>query len=206
VRGYGVIEASGTGPLVFTHTDPVQLSSVVNGNAGLNQLLTLSGTTEGVFEGSLNELRGGRLRKRGSGTWTLNGESSKIIWGADVMEGRLVVNGSLGRDVTVYAGATLAGTGKIHRDLYVNDGGILDLIPSDDPDEVFEVGGRLHIAEGAVLKLPRKLPAVWTRVLKVGDYFTGAFTPPPNAYWEFDETEKTFRVKLRPTGSLLMVR
>jgi len=204
VRGYGIVEASGTGPLVFTHADPVQLSSVVSGNAGLNQLLTLSGTTEGVFEGSLNNLMGGRLRKRGIGKWTLNGDSPYIIWGADVMEGRLVVNGSLGRDVTVYPGGTLAGTGKIHRDLYVNDGGILDLVPGDV--HCMEVGGRLHIAEGAILSLPRKLPSDWTPVLKVGDYFTGAFTPPPHAYWTYDEKTKTFLAKLRPTGTLLMVR
>jgi len=204
LRGFGVVEASGTGPLVFTNP-----ALLLEPTSGKNALFTLSGTGEGVIEGTLNNITaantasGSRLRKRGSGTWTLGENShSSYIWGAEIFDGTLVLNGSFGRDITVHANGTLSGKGLVKRDLYLNDGGTLAL----NPDAVLTVGKNLYLAEGALLSLPRKLPGVFVPVLKVNGKVEGSFTPPSHAYWKYDEQAKTFLVKLRPTGTLLMVR
>jgi hypothetical protein len=177
MRGFGVVEASGSGPLVFTDGEPV-IVSYISGN----QLLTLSGETEGVITGSLNGLQGGRIQKRGNGKWTLTGDTS-IIWGADVLEGVLVVDGSLGRDITVHANGTLAGRGTVQRDLAV-EGGTLFL----DPAAPMTVGKNLVIGEGAALALPAKITNTdFLPVLTVAGKITGEFSNlPANAIVRYD--------------------
>ena len=201
LRGNGILDASGEGPLRFTHPTPV----APEGNQH-NKLLTLGGSGEGVIEGRL-DLRGGRLRKRGGGTWTLEDTShSAAVWGCDVLEGRLVLDGSFGRDVRVFTNGTLSGSGKVNRDLRVHDGGTLDL----NPAAVLNVGMNCHIAEGAKLILPKNLPGgEFVPVLKIGGRFVGKFKNPPHyAYLEYayENGKGELRAKFRPTGTLLMVR
>ena len=193
--GFGVIEAEGSGSLVFTHESPV----LPNGG----QLLTLSGSKEGVFEGSLSGLGGGRLRKRGSGTWTLNGATS-IIWGGEVFDGTLVLDGSFGRDLTVHGGGVLAGKGRVNRDLVVKDGGAVSANP--ETPGVLRVGHNLVIENGAKIILPRKLPSAWVVVLKVDGEIIGEFAKPVHAHMDHDRINGLVSVKHRPVGTLLMVR
>ena len=198
--GFGVVEASGGGPLVLA-AHPVTFTP--SGPGGGNRLLTLSGETEGVVEGEL-QLYGGRLRKRGPGTWTLTetSHSPRIIWGAEIFEGLLVLNGTLGYDVTVHAGGTLSGTGRVHRDLIVKNGGALSLDPN--AEKLLEVGKNLVIENGAKITLPKKLPTAFTPVLKVNGNITGEFEKP--YYAHVDYANGRVSVRYRPTGTLLMVR
>jgi len=220
IRGKSVIEASGAGPLVFTNAFPLLRPSESYGG---NPLLTLSGTGEGIVEGTLNPAYiihdtttwttlnpgGGRVIKRGCGKWTLSATSdSSLLWGLDVLEGTLALDGTFGRDVRVHKNATLAGNGNITHDLILHDGAILSLTPNSSLPtlncSVLTVGRNLHIAGGASLDLPRKLPPDWTPVLEVRGEIYGAFEIPGHAYHKIENG--VLSVKLRPVGTLLMVR
>jgi len=203
VRGFGVLEASGSGPLVFTHDFPVLVSSTYFSG---NQLLTLAGETEGEIWGSLNNLQGGRLRKRGTGTWTLTetSHSPNIVWGAEIFEGALVLDGTLGWDVTVHSNGVLKGSGRVHRDLIVKDGGILEADP--EAPKLMEVGKNLVLESGAKILLPKKLSTGWKPVLKVNGNITGEFEKPNHAYVDYNHAAGLVSVRYRPTGTLLMVR
>jgi autotransporter-associated beta strand protein len=201
LRGFGVVEASGKGPLRLTATD-----IVATPGGAYNQVFTLSGKGEGFVEGRLN-LLGGRLRKRGVGTWTIaqGSEIPNIIWGAEIFEGKLVLDGVLGRDVTVHAGGTLAGSGRVKRDLILEQGATLALDPWALKE--LEVGKNIYIAGGAMLSLPRKLPSEFTPVLRVGGKFVGEFTDtPPHAYVKYDHENGLFCVRHRPVGTLLIMK
>ena len=199
LRGFGILDASGTGPLTFMRENLID-----EPYTGKNQLLTLSGARggRGVIKGSLNGLNGGRLRKRGEGEWTLTSSSTNsIIWGAEIFDGTLIVNGSLGRDVTVHAGGTLAGTGRIQRNLIIKDGGILSL----DPDAPMTVGKNLILAEGAVLKLPKNLPNYFIPLLYVEGKIMDEFAnPPPHAFVKYENG--VLSAKFRPVGTLFLIK
>jgi len=206
LRGFGVIEASGTGALTLTDNNPV----FPNGSFGGNQLLTLSGSGAGVIAGSLNNLNGGRLWKKGPGTWTLNGNSANILYGAEIFEGTIILNGTLGRDVTVGnsplptpnspLSPKLTGPGTVKRDLYVNANGTI----AADPAAPLKVGKNLIIASGAILDLPRKLPPTWEPVILVGGKIEGEFDKPAHAYVKYEGN--AVLAKHRPVGTLLLVK
>jgi len=199
LHGFGVVEASGDGPLVFTHDVPFYPWGVSG-----NYLLTLSGKTEGVVTGAF-DLRGGRLRKRGTGTWTLAETShSSCIWGADVMEGTLVLDGSFGRNITVYSGGTLKGAGLVRRNLIVKKDGAVYADP--DAVKLLKVGNNLVIEKGAKLALPKPLSSDWKPVLEIHGKIIGEFEKPNHAYVDYDHVNGLVSVKFRPTGTLLMVR
>ena len=198
VQGFGIVEASGTGPLVLDNATTFHVYGLGN------RLLTLSGEGGGIVKGRF-DLRGGRVRKRGTGTWTLAEAShSSIIWGMDVMEGTLVLDGSFGRDVSVYDGGTLTGSGRVNRNLIVKDGGMISADP--DAGELLDVGKNLIIEKGAKLDVPKKLSADFRPVLKVHGTITGKFEQPNHAYIEYDHANGLVSVRFRPTGTLLMVR
>ena len=106
----------------------------------------------------------------------------------------------LGRDVTVHKNATLAGIGIIRRDLILENNATLNLTPNAP----LVVGKNLHIASGAKLVLPSKLPADWAPVLDVRGQITGAFNYPATAHHKIEDG--VIFVKDRPVGTLLMVR
>jgi hypothetical protein len=201
LRESGTVDASGAGPLVFTA--PVNFSPY---SYGLNRMLTLSGTGAGEIQGRL-DLRGGRLQKRGPGVWTLNGVSRNIVWGADVLDGTLVLNGEFGRDITVHPGGTLAGTGRVQRNLHVMDGGALSLDPAAGP---MSVGKNLLLGQGAKLALPPKIANTsFEPVLLVAGKIEGVFTDvPANARVLYHELGgmSAVSVQRKSIGTLLMVR
>jgi len=127
-RGGGVIDASGTGPLVL------------NGNilrtTGLqsyDKTLTLTGsntdtnTLNGIIQNGNNSYVF-FLTKDGPGKWVLGG-ANEYEGATTVNEGTLLVNspGSLAAasDVTVNSGATFGGSGTINGSVTVADGGTL---------------------------------------------------------------------------------
>jgi len=85
----------------------------------------------------------------------------------------------------------------------MKDGAALSLDPLAGP---LTVGKNLIIENGLTLTLPRKLPPDWTPVLHVRGTITGELEAPPHAYMDLDPATGTVFVKLRPIGTLLMVR
>ena len=213
LRSSVTLDASGVGPWTLSHaTQPFVMP-----NQSKNNLLTLTGTGKGVITGPL-DLLGGRLWKKGSGTWVLDGHSSNIVWGAEILEGTLVVNGTLGRDVSVghdkslypqipqsQNSPTLSGSGSIKRNLTFHDGSAIEINPSAPP---LKVGKNLAINGDVALKLPNKFSTVPAVVIQLGPNgkIKGNFKKPDNAYVNYDHANGTVTVAYRPTGTLLMVR
>ncbi len=98
--GSHAIESSGTGPLVFTSSMPVQ--------TGMYITFALGGTNSGDnrFEGSINDPI--KLIKRGPGTWILSG-SNTYTGGTRIDDGvlKLSGNGNLGQGGLTVAGGVL---------------------------------------------------------------------------------------------------
>jgi hypothetical protein len=115
LRGAGVIDASGTGPLTFTATGDF----ITQPGGSLDMPLTLAGTGTGSIAGT-SAMTAGYLTKTGSGMWTLgNGWTN---WSTEVQDGTLCVNGTLFSWylVEVEPDGRLAGTGAIPRDLEIS--------------------------------------------------------------------------------------
>ena len=197
LRGKCAIEACGDGPLILTNAVTIAV------NGGGNPLLTLGGKGAGVITGEL-QLNGGRLRKRGGGTWTLTETShSSCVWGAEIFNGTLVLDGSFGRDVTVHNGGTLAGSGRVKRNLIVKDGGTLLLDPSAG---AMSVGHNLVLEPGAKLALPPKFrDTMFAPILDVEGEITGAFTDIPAAI-RLQREGNTLLAKYQSPGTLFIVR
>ena len=198
IKGHGILEASGTNgaPLTLTHATPFSIAAGCG-----NPLLTLGGTGGGVITGSLNGLAGGRLRKRGTGTWTLLGESPSILWGVDVLEGTLILDGTLGRDVRVFTNGVLAGSGTVRRNLFVH-GGALDL----DPANPLRVGHNVVFENGAKLVLPPGFKeTIFTPVLEAGGKIEGGFSELPGNIRVLCEGNTVF-AKHVPSGTLFMLK
>ena len=209
LRGKGVLDASGAGPLTFSAADLLTTRQHVD--IGQTHMLTLGGGAGGVgiIEGRIN-LGGGRLRKQGEGEWILaNTSTNSFTWGTDVLGGTLTLNGFLGRDVTVYGGrespradgGTIKGSGTIERNLILEPGATLGYDPKNAP---LTVGKNLVIKPGALLNLPRRLPSDWTPLVKVNGKITGTFAPPNHAYVKIENN--ILFIKQRPVGTMLMVR
>jgi len=91
--------------------------------------------------------------------------------------------------------------GAVQRDLFLKPGAKLFLDPQKGP---LTIGKNLHIAGGASLDLPRKLPLDWAPALIVNGQITGDFAKPAHAYVKIEDG--TLSVKQRPIGTLLLVR
>ena len=109
VNSSGTIDASGTGPLVFSNT-----GQVVFGSISGNSTLTLAGSSAAAntFMPQVTDSNYGPtiLDKEGPGTWVLNSQQT-FTGGVQVNGGRLVLgpNGSLDEvPITVAGGATFA--------------------------------------------------------------------------------------------------
>jgi outer membrane autotransporter protein len=88
-------------------------------NAGVT--LTVTQATDGTYAGTLAGA-GGLFSKTGPGTLTLTGNSNGYGGSSEVNGGALLVNGTLGGNATVNAGASLGGTGTIGGNVIVNGG------------------------------------------------------------------------------------
>jgi autotransporter-associated beta strand protein len=109
----GLLECAGFYALVNT----LHGSGTVNFGAGGSLTIGSSNGTS-TFDGSMTGIgyaAGDTLRKMGSGTFTLNGNGTYSAGTTHVSSGKLVVNGSIGRPVTVDngAGAMLGGNGTV---------------------------------------------------------------------------------------------
>jgi hypothetical protein len=116
LRGSGVIDASGTGPLTFTTTKNFIVSPA---NDLRDMPLTLTGTGTGSIAGTMATLAG-YLTKRGSGVWVLGNGCTN--WQTTIEDGTLCVNGTLHswNVVNVGSNGRLTGTGVIPRDLEIS--------------------------------------------------------------------------------------
>ncbi|NLF39758.1 hypothetical protein GX586_09955, partial [bacterium] len=103
LRGNAVLEANGSGALVFNNT-----GTVLSQSADEFFIFTLGGSGTGRFDGALS-LQGSRLEKEGSGTWTLNGNSNARHGDTYVKAGTLVANGGLGFGEIMVKGGRLEG-------------------------------------------------------------------------------------------------
>lgn len=195
LRGHGTLDASGSGPLVLTRATPVATAE------GNDHRLTLDGSGEGVVLGKL-DLKVGSLRKTGSGSWTLGGDSvTNFFWGSTVVEdGRLVVDCDLGRDVTVAAGGTLAGCGRIQHNLAL--AGTLEV----DPDAgVLFVGNNIML-DGAAFTVAGRLPrGEFVEILACGGTISGEFTDVPDKY-KLRYTANTVEAQERIRETLFILR
>lgn len=100
------------GEVIFNRSDDITYSSAISGNGGVT--------------------------KAGTGTLTLTGVHT-YGGSTSVVEGKLLVNGSLTGNVDVQNGATLGGTGSISDLVTVNNGGILS--PGSNAVGSLSVGG-----------------------------------------------------------------
>ena len=107
--GGGVLDASGTGPLVF--------SSAFTATGAGSKTLTLQGTSTNAnaILGAITNNSAANLTslaKNGSGLWILAGTNT-FTGTTLVNTGTLAINGSIVSPVTVMSNAVLAGTGRI---------------------------------------------------------------------------------------------
>ena len=139
LAGPVTVKANGAGPLRFTGNRFATSDFA-------SSILTLDGNGEGVIDGSIKLGNYGRLVKQGAGTWTINSTDSAFMYGTEVREGRLNLNGALPSDVTVSEGGTLAvkGGAFVKRSLIVEEGGTLVLTPDADNTPV-KVWGKLAL-------------------------------------------------------------
>jgi fibronectin-binding autotransporter adhesin len=100
--------------------------NITNPVTGAVRTLNLLGAASGEVSGIISNGAAPStlaLAKDGSGTWTLSGANT-YRGATDVKGGTLLVNSATGTGLTtVYAGATLGGTGAVAGDLMVNPGG-----------------------------------------------------------------------------------
>jgi len=115
-----------------------------------------------------------------------------------------VLDGTLGRDVTVYTNGTLKGVGLVQRHLIVKKDGVIEADP--DAPELLKVGKNLVLEDGAQLALPKKLSMDWKPVLEVRGKIIGEFERPNHAYVDYDHANGLVSVRFRPTGTLLLIR
>ena len=110
-----VLESTGAGTVKFT------VPCTVGGSNPVGRVLQLGGSNAGLNEvvgiGQISAANATSLVKTGTGTWAVTG-ASLFSGGTQVQEGRLLVTNSTGSatglgPVTVAAGATLGGTGRI---------------------------------------------------------------------------------------------
>jgi autotransporter-associated beta strand protein len=107
-----IIDASGSGALQFTKTNPVSW-----GSTNISPVITLTGTNQGdnLFSAAIgNNGTTGQpnVAKTGSGKWILEGVHT-YTGTTTVTEGTLVIDGSLGDTITVVDGGTLIVNGSI---------------------------------------------------------------------------------------------
>ena len=153
--GGGTLDASGTGPLVFT-------SAITATGAGSKTLLLQGGNV------GANEIRGSiannnvsnrtSLVKAGTGVWTLSGTNT-FTGSTTVSNGTLAINGGVVSAVTVCSNAVLSGAGWIATNgvaLTVESGGVVD--PGTvggtgtltvTGNVMFASGGKLRVDAGA---------------------------------------------------------
>ena len=110
IRGTGaaVLEANGTGPVLFTNTGAVAYTGTANGNRSI----TLSGTNTGAntLAASIADNGSGlvSVNKSGPGTWVLTHPDNTYTGNTAVTGGTLRVSGSISNSAV-----TVSGTGTI---------------------------------------------------------------------------------------------
>lgn len=115
-----------------------------------------------------NEFSGaGMLFQNGSGVTTLTGDSSAFTGSAMVSNGGLTVSNKLGSDVTVSAGATLAGAGTISGNVGLS-GGVLQ----GTQGQTLTIRGDLSLSSNAQITVSLGAPASSAALFDVGGALT----------------------------------
>jgi autotransporter-associated beta strand protein len=176
VTGSGIFEKTGSGALTIggslQHTGGtlVRAGTLIGTTDSLRGLIenfgtvTFGGPGSGIFQGTL--VGPGALNKIGTGTLTLNGVHP-MTGLTTVAQGALVLDGTLGGDVTVASGATFQANGAVGGSLTLNgtlvtgssSTGASALTMAASPAAVgsapsLVVGGNLTTLPGASITLP----------------------------------------------------
>ena len=196
MRGPVTVKANGVGPIRFT--DPYFAVSDFASN-----IVTLDGEGEGIIDGVIWSGNYGRLIKQGTGTWTINSTGSVFMYGTEIKEGTLVLNGALPSDVVVRSGATLVlGPGAVlKRSLVVEDGATLVVDPTAEAPAT--VWGRATLAGDLALsdRMPQGLDV---SLLTTENGTDGSFSSvPSNIAVSSDGTTVTARPR---SGLILLLR
>jgi fibronectin-binding autotransporter adhesin len=127
--GGGIIDASGTGPLVLTGpiTRPRSALDVFDKTLTLKGTNTDTNTISGVIENSYQTTNKTFVVKEGPGKWVLTGSLQYYTGSTTVNEGTLVWNASWSQTeaISVNSGGTLAGVGLIEHSVTIAPGGTL---------------------------------------------------------------------------------
>lgn len=108
IVGSGTLDASGAGPLHFTRQD---FATTYTTRYKKCFDLTLTGSGEGIIDGSITLGYWGSLRKTGSGRWTLHATNSLFYYPTFLDEGTLALDGALPSDVEIAPAGTLESPG-----------------------------------------------------------------------------------------------
>lgn len=161
--GVGTIEASGTGPLVFSNTAAVSYgtagtTSVAQGrtfvlggsNTELNTVASLIGNNGSATNGNSMV----SVVKNGGGTWLLT-NSNTYTGTTTVNGGTLLVGGAItgSASVAVNDTATLGGTGAIASPTTVADGGTLMGGNGLAAAGALSLGGNVSLLDGSAIRL-----------------------------------------------------
>jgi len=174
LRGKTTISANGAGPLVLNGPVTNYVALQRYATPAVTSRLVLSGSGEGVVNGSINPGTLGMVVKEGSGTWTINGDQDRFFYPVEVKAGTLALNGAITAGVVVRSGATLKTSGlEMNRDLEL--AGALSFDP--DAGAAVTVWGKAKLSGD--LRFTRR-PAEPMTLLVAKNGIEGTFSTVPN--------------------------
>lgn len=163
ISGDGAFVQDGTGTTILTGTNSytngtrvtdgtLQIGAggtagSITGNALVDGTLAFNRADAVTFSGVVSG--SGSLEQTGSGALTLTGDSAAFAGATTVGSGRLVVNGSLGGDLSVLAGARLEGIGTIGSTTIANGG----TIAPGNSIGTLTVNGDITFAAGSIYEV-----------------------------------------------------
>ncbi|PJE41522.1 MAG: hypothetical protein CUR33_11890, partial [Pseudomonas sp.] len=127
----------------------ITASTIISNAIGVSNTATLTIDADTTFSGAVSGF--GDIYKSGAGTLTILGSVNTYGRTFYVASGCLVADGRIDAPLTVFNGATLAGSGMLNGNVTVQSGGTLS--PGNGGAGTLTVNGNLTLASGSTLAL-----------------------------------------------------